>query len=158
MTIFYALAIAGCGGSSGQVASPAQHPAPGDAAQAASVADTTDGHEAPLGHTYGADPRLTVYVDGPDPADPTTEPSMVNAYRMEVVLTNTGDEGVGLENTKIWFDVWDDEGRVECPAADKQLVETPAELSPGDAFTIEADAICALPEPGEYEVRAYLSI
>jgi hypothetical protein len=110
------------------------------------------------GLPYRPDPRLSVYVQGPDQADVTADIERTNTFRFEVVLTNTGRDAVGLAPTKVWFNVYRGDEQIECPELAKQTVETPAELPAGDAFTFHADAVCVLPSPGEYEVRAYLSV
>ncbi len=147
LTLIFALSLLHCGGSA-------------DTRSQTTVQTPRDAHASlHEGQPYRADPRLNVYVQGPDPEDYTTNPGMVDEYGMDVVVTNTGNAPVLLDNTQVWFDVWKGNREIECPVDDnKQLVRTPAELAPGHAFTFHADAICTLPTPGEYEVRAYMNI
>ena len=128
------------------------------------VADRSGGAEGATGDEvaqrgYAANPLLNVYVQGPD-ADEGGGP---DDYHASIVVTNTGDAPADLRVAHIRLDVvrfvgGDAEESVDCgPDARDTPVEGPMSLGPGRVYTYEGRLHCALPGPGEYEVRAYVS-
>ena len=126
-------------------------------APASSGAEETSEPEGAV--TYGADPRLNVYVQGPD-SDPgeAVQGHEPDGYHASIVITNTGDAPADVHLAHIRFDVVRGEEPVECgPGARLEPIEGPMSLGPGEAHTYVAQLRCELDAPGDYEVRAYMS-
>lgn len=144
--------LSGCGSGS----APAEEPT--DTVEPVSAgAEQTAAPESSV--VYGADPRLNVYVQGPnpDPGEPI-ESDDPDGYHASIVITNTGDAPADVHLAHIRFDVVRGEEPVDCgPGARMEPIEGPMSLGPGEAHTYVGRLRCELSAPGDYEVRAYMS-
>lgn len=165
-TIALSAALAACGGSPGEAGttSTTGAAATGPATQATGSQQdpkqTSDrGTEEPTitaPEPYGADPRLSVYVEGPTPiAGQSGIDGSTGAYRTLVTVNNVGEETAELEQARVWFEVWRGDQRLPC--AQERFFDPPPPLEPGESHTLQVTAGCPLPGEGEYEVRAYLA-
>lgn len=120
---------------------------PGDSQQPSTLT-------API--AYGAHPSLSVYVEGPKPIGGQSGiDATAGAYQTEITIVNEGEAPAEVEQARVWFEVWHGEQRLPC--AQERFFEAPPTLEPGESHTFQVRAGCPLPEPGEYEVRAYLA-
>jgi hypothetical protein len=105
-----------------------------------------------------AEPTLSVYVEGPSPISPESDADgMPDSYRASLVVTNTGDAPAEVGAARIEFQLFRGGQRVACPKGGRsRVVQGPRQLAPGAAHVYEATMHCALSEPGDYEVRAYM--
>lgn len=112
------------------------------------------------GPAYGANPALRVAVSGPAQAKPYRSGiAGGEPYKVTVKLTNGSNADVPVASPNVFFQVRRD--NVEYPCAPttgtmKSPAGEPAQLSPGQSFTLSREVSCDLPVVGKYEVRAYL--
>lgn len=160
-----ALALSACGGGARSAEHPTvpsdMHPSAsqeGQASQEGKASGEARSEQptitAPI--EYGADPSLSVYVQGPVPIHGAADiDASAGAYRTLVTVNNTGDLPAQIDQARVWFEVW--QGNHRLPCAQERFFPHPPTLEPGESHTFEVTAGCALPEHGEYEVRVYVA-
>ncbi len=99
-------------------------------------------------------PSLTVRVEGP--AAIAEVDAGAAPFETRVLVTNTGDEAAEVETARVRFDVWAADGDRDPCALQGDPGPAPL-LEPGEAHELRVIAVCPFPEPGDYEVRTYVS-
>lgn len=132
----------------------------------------TEGTATAPGQTTGAErasspsapegkPIVTVRVEGPMAVDPQMQGQhRVGATRYEAVVRmhNEGDRPAELSLAHVDFEAWSEDGqRIACVSVGESTLDNPPLLQPNEMHSLRSAAVCHFPEPGEYEVRAYVS-
>ena len=156
ITIASALALAACGGS----AERTEGTAPRGSEATAGAARTAPSPERAASAVEGK-PIVTVRVEGPRAVEDRAEGEVrVGATRYEAIvrMQNEGDRPAALELAHVDFEAWSADGqRIACVPIAEQTLGAPPLLQPGEHHSLRALAVCHFPEPGEYEVRSYVS-
>lgn len=177
------LALAACGGADGggETGDAAETATAGGAAaepsegadEGAATDETREGTAGPVLPDDGdwiavenalamiGDPNLNVYVDGPRPTEldhyETHDVGSV-PYQARLLVVNEGTAPAEIEQAHVAFSLWREDGEhLPCTRriGDEDTAAPPV-VDPGEAHELRTMAICAFPEPGEYEVRAYV--
>lgn len=158
--------LAACGGNEGTRAATARDAA-GKPAEARATAETapagkTESARAaeavepapPRGVSYGGNPVLTLYVEGPDPV--ANIDVIAGVYETRITVVNEGARPAELERARTWFEAWVGTERREC--AKTEAIDLPDTVGPGEAHTFTVRALCpSLPADGDREVRTYVA-
>jgi hypothetical protein len=151
------LTLAVAAGACGPAPEPqtASDPAPLPAAPPTPAPPVVD---ASAGAPYAANPALRVVVSGPATSKPQRGGGTGDGYKVTVKLTNGSAADVPVAAPGVFFSVRRDNVEYPCSpttGTGKHAGE-PAQLSPGQSFTLTRELSCEMPVPGKYEVRTYL--
>jgi hypothetical protein len=107
-------------------------------------------------------PELSAYVLGPRPValeDYADAEAGASRFRAGLRIVNEGETSARIAAAHVAFEVWGtDEEPVPCsPPIAERTRRPPPDLEPNEAHELSVVAVCPLPGPGEYEVRAYVS-
>ncbi|MEJ7728165.1 MAG: hypothetical protein WKG00_03035 [Polyangiaceae bacterium] len=114
--------------------------------------------DASAGPPYAANPSLHVVVSGPSTGKVQRGGGTGDGYKVTVKLTNASNADVPVAAPGVFFSVRRDNVEYPCSptTGTGKYPGEPAQLSPGQSFTLTRELSCDMPVPGKYEVRTYL--